>query len=265
MCEFIGENEFLLKYNKRSEYNSDLFKSAKLTWRDLMDVIKHYRGLKNQLEQDRLKFISKIQDINGVHSIRSRLKDEEHLIEKIIRKVAKNGKRIDKTNYLENITDIIGVRIIHISRFESYPIFQQLQTLFKDCFYEAVTIKLREGDDESAYAKLVEEGAVIEKQKKYRSIHYTIKNNSEALIELQTRTLFEEGWSEIDHDAVYKAVKKDAVIDLSSSILSRLAGTCDDLAALMLKPQIETRQQKQIEIEKFCSNRDLLAEFIKNH
>lgn len=263
---FIGENEFLLKYNKREDYSSDNFKNTKLAWKDLIEIVNHYNSIKEQLEEDRIAFIAKIQNFKEVHSIRSRLKNDEHLIEKIIRKIAKNGLRIDVNNYLSNVTDIIGVRIIHISRFDSELIFDHIHNIFANDFYENVAIKIRKGDDTSQYASLIAKGAELQEQSKYRSIHYTIKNNSQALIELQTRTLFEEGWSEIDHDALYKATQKDRTIELSSSILSRLAGTCDDIAALMLKPyKDDIRTCCEDDVVDSNIRDDLLLNFIKKY
>lgn len=40
----------------------------------------------------------------------------------------------------------------------------------------------------------------------YRSLHYIIKYKG-YYVEVQGRTLFEEGWSEIDHDIVYPYFK----------------------------------------------------------
>ena len=50
---------------------------------------------------------------NGIHSIRTRVKDAEHLIVKIIRKRQENYKKyrtLDKDNYEKFLTDLIGIR-----------------------------------------------------------------------------------------------------------------------------------------------------------
>ena len=54
-------------------------------------------------------------------------------------------------------------------------------------------------------------------------------------LEIQTRTLFEEGWSEINHKLVYKNqdVADYFVLLQASKILSTLVGNCDTLGMLM--------------------------------
>lgn len=48
-----------------------------------------------------------------VHSIKSRLKDPEHLRDKLERKATK-GIMVTKENLFEQITDLIGVRVLHL-------------------------------------------------------------------------------------------------------------------------------------------------------
>ena len=55
-----------------------------------------------------------------VHTIFGRAKNPEHLIEKIIRKVGTEDSakysQIDKNNYLNIITDLIGIRILVLAK-----------------------------------------------------------------------------------------------------------------------------------------------------
>lgn len=53
----------------------------------------------------------------------------------------------------------------------------------------------------------------------YRSLHYIIKYHGYYL-EIQGRTLFEEGWSEIDHDIVYPYYKDDEMLTEFSGLLT---------------------------------------------
>lgn len=50
-----------------------------------------------------------------IHSVRSRVKDAEHLIVKVIRKKQENQlkyRKLDKDNYERFITDLIGIRCL---------------------------------------------------------------------------------------------------------------------------------------------------------
>lgn len=245
-----NKNKFLLQYHARENFESSNFTSSGLKWADLIEIVDDYIKHNDELEELEEEYLKLIQDFKETHSIRSRVKDPEHLVEKIIRKVARDGVRIDKTNYFDNITDIIGLKILHISRFASLPLFNQIYSKFQDQLIEEVKIKIRNGDDESLYKPLESYGAKIEKQKRYRSIHYTLKSKKGICIEIQTRTLFEEGWSELDHDVIYKSANDDKILELYSTILSRLVGVCDDIAELMLNNCTDIRNSNKDSIEK---------------
>ena len=50
-------------------------------------------------------------------------------------------------------------------------------------------------------------------------------------VEIQGRTLFEEGWSEVDHDIVYKEAEDDEMLCDYSKLLNRLSGLADEMSS----------------------------------
>ena len=48
---------------------------------------------------------------------------------------------------------------------------------------------------------------------------------------MQGRTLFEEGWSEIDHDIVYPYFQDDEMLKDFSTLLNRLSGMADEMSS----------------------------------
>ena len=50
-------------------------------------------------------------------------------------------------------------------------------------------------------------------------------------MEIQGRTLFEEGWSEIDHDIVYPYFQNDEMLKDFSTLLNRLSGMADEMSS----------------------------------
>ena len=64
----------------------------------------------------------------------------------------------------------------------------------------------------------------------YRSLHYIVKYRGQ-YIEIQGRTLFEEGWGEIDHDIVYKNAEDDEMLRDYSKLLNRLSGLADEMSS----------------------------------
>ena len=76
----------------------------------------------------------------------------------------------------------------------------------------------------------------------YRSLHYIIKYHGYYL-EIQGRTLFEEGWSEIDHDIVYPYYKDDEMLTEFSGLLNRLSGMADEMSSYFRKMK-ELREEE---------------------
>ena len=50
-------------------------------------------------------------------------------------------------------------------------------------------------------------------------------------IEIQIKTLFEEGWGEIDHSILYPQRKGNAMLTEFSELLNRLAGMGDEMGS----------------------------------
>ena len=86
-------------------------------------VIKYYKDSQTQFILEQFKGQVKtffelnpklhIQPIPAIHSIKCRLKDPEHLRDKIERKAAK-GTVVTEDNLFQEVTDLIGVRILHL-------------------------------------------------------------------------------------------------------------------------------------------------------
>ena len=108
-----------------------------------------------------------------------------------------------------------------------------------ECAYAA---RHRNCESETAYKRQEKRIYEIEiiKGGIYRSLHYTIKYKG-YYVEIQGRTLFEEGWSEIDHDIVYKEAEDDEMLQDYSKLLNRLSGLADEMSSYFrrLKQQRE--------------------------
>ena len=168
-----------------------------------------------------------------IHSIKSRFKDPEHLKGKLERKL-KDGIIVDKNNLFKEITDFIGVRVLH---------------LYQDQFKEissAINEKLENGDwvlveppkaytwDPESIEFYKQLGINTElKDTYYTSIHYLVRpNNPNAVVccEIQVRTLFEEIWGEIDHTINYPDPTDSIACKEQLRVLSKLVSTGTRLA-----------------------------------
>ena len=56
-------------------------------------------------------------------------------------------------------------------------------------------------------------------------------------LEVQVRTLFEEGWGEIDHHILYPYKKQNPMLTEFSELLNRLAGMGDEMASFYRRLQ----------------------------
>ena len=85
----------------------------------------------------------------------------------------------------------------------------------------------------------------------YRSVHYLIKVESEktpTIVELQVRTLFEEGWSEIDHLVRYPHGVNHPVLSHQLGLLNRLAGSADEMGSFVtvLQEHLKDTAEKEV-------------------
>ncbi len=211
------QEKFLRQYSV-----SELFPSSGMTWDALMEIgddyetkcygegrsQQEYKGEYFDLIQDH---IAKISSFQGVHSYRFRIKKTGSLLAKIIRKAAERSETYSVNNYFQKITDLLGLRILYVFKEDYWNVHEQLMNEYGNQLAQDVTIKLKTGDDKEMYDQLLHKytNVKIEENTTYRSIHYTIysqKNNIDTFprMEIQTRTIFEEGWSEINHKLVYK-------------------------------------------------------------
>lgn len=217
----------------------DMFKECGYTWDELIEIGEDYNSKRDDAFFDLIQnFIVEISKFTDVHSYRYRIKETDSLIAKIIRKGKSREEKITIDNYCSEITDLLGIRILYIFKEDYWSVNKQLMDKFKPQLAENIHLKLRDGDDQKTYQSLLSAyDVVVEKNEAYRSIHYTIYSDPNNIInnpkiEIQTRTIFEEGWSEINHKLVYKN-NSFPEIEKISNILSDLVGSCDTVSGLM--------------------------------
>ncbi len=252
--ELLPRREFLEKYHIKKED----FAKAKLEWGDLKEIFKHYSTLKDKLEHSAAAivaiFFTKDAKDQGVHSVRYRVKDPNSLVEKIIRKkIEQPGRKINLENYQQEINDLIGIRILHTFKNDWYSINGFIRERFKLKKSEKPIVYYREGDDNHFLDLCKKNGCKKLKHKKnYRSVHYTILTQLTKELhfaEIQVRTIFEEGWSEIDHKIRYSFKGHAATpFDSELSSLNGIAGEADNIASTIRKRE-EEEQGKILKIK----------------
>lgn len=201
----------------------------------LIEIAKDYEIHKNDLLDEASYIANKLQRCDGVHTVRSRIKDTSHLIEKIIRKwecdeISPKYDAISKDNYKNIISDLIGVRAIYLFKNDWEMVHKHILSRWQVA--EPVVIYHRSGDDLLKYEQY-EDCQTQVHNKGYRSIHYIIPatkiDGQQVNCEVQTRTIFEEGWSEIDHKVRYPSFSDDIYLQEFLNIFNRIAGSADEM------------------------------------
>lgn len=140
-----------------------------------------------------------------VHSVKSRIKSSDHLVDKIQRKI-KDGREITPANCFNEITDFAGVRVLHLCQDDFERIKEVIDAKVADNDWHLVEQPIAYTWDPEYEKFFVDLGCKCErKDSSYTSVHFVVRprQDSPLACEIQVRTLFEEIWGEIDHSINY--------------------------------------------------------------
>ena len=254
----MDKQTFLATYNLTE---CDL-QEANISWEELSLIAEEYDKLEHSLREIGKSFIDEyLYDIEtaGIHSYRYRTKRVEHLLEKVIRKRKENPEKfapLDHTNYYKFVTDLIGIRVFFLYREDWRHFHQYLTSQFENDPVLYIKDRLQDFDEDPEHYYLAEcpraykrtgDSKIYDSKEIeiitdgiYRSLHYIVKYQGQ-YIEIQGRTLFEEGWGEVDHDIVYKEAEDDEMLRDYSKLLNRLSGLADEMSSYFRR----MKQQKE--------------------
>lgn len=224
----IAQREFCAKFGVDP---SDL-KALGLEWGELQRIAEDHVRRIGEHEVTAKSLVGHLEKCREVHSLRWRVKNHEHLIDKIIRKTRDDpSRKITLQNYSTEITDLIGIRALHLFKDDWKEIHQQILKMWNLVEGHKPIAYIRKGDEELSYKEV---DCVVEEHKRaYRSVHYDIQCQPTKVVtiaEVQVRTLFEEGWSEIDHRIAYPNNTNDPLLTGYLRIFNLLAGASDQMA-----------------------------------
>ncbi len=188
-----------------------------------------------------------------VHSLKSRVKDPEHLRDKLERKAIAARREgteflIAKDNLFERVNDLVGIRILHLHTGQFPEIHKILLAvldegrypLFEDPF-------VRSWDDETKDFFRGCGIAVEDSPSMYTSVHYVVRASQKApfTCEIQVRTLMEEVWGEVDHSINYPHETKSVACTEQIKALARLTSGCTRLVDSIFSSQEEYKQNRE--------------------
>ena len=216
---------------------------------------------KNPLMELKKEFNDLLKEFPHVYSVAARVKEIYSLIQKIILRrdkyyantvIGEKYRNLSKDTYRLVITDLLGVRVT-VRNTEEFRIFDNyLKQIFplRATEYEYGKIYPHEEKPiiaeypvfkhpkyESDKVEDLKDIFYLEPQKSgYRSVHYTLSKN-EVYIELQLRTIIDDGYSEINHEYVYKNENHPyfKVLNRLSDVLRMFSSVSNDLSSLISK------------------------------
>lgn len=167
-----------------------------------------------------------------LHSIKYRLKDEDHLKEKLNRKWDQNNP-ITQENIFERITDLAGVRLLHLYQDQLPFVHKFIMDMVNsgDWVLNEEPIAYSWDPESQKFFENLQLKVKI-KESYYTSIHYVVRpaNDQRIKCEIQVRTLFEEIWGEIDHTINYPNESPVPATKEQLRVLSKLVSTGTRLA-----------------------------------
>lgn len=229
----LNKEAFLEKYH----LSEDKLSENRIEWDELNQIYEDFFSYQYSYESQAGFIADTLRTCKKIHSVKSRVKDPERLIEKIIRKTSDRRKkygenfRFSVENYKDEINDLIGVRAIHIFKEDWESIHNFICSTWKVI---EITANVREGDDTQGFDELNIE--ICSRKSGYRSVHYLIEffpTNQRVIAEIQVRTIFEEGYGEIDHQLRYSHNKIPKILASNLLLFNRIAGSADEMASLI--------------------------------
>ncbi len=258
----MESKEVFLEKNNIADKFHELEKINPNSWDIMTDIYEDYeQRLKDgSLRKAITGFIDEFGTPSAMHSMRYRIKSPESLIVKIIHKKCSDFTDLDYANiskdtYGKVIMDLLGARILIRHKYQWEEIHDLLWHLYFKGTEKYVRSRTRDYIGEATEPFLAERPKVFYRYEEntkcyelkgrdtfdfeknnpgYSSNHYII-NYYGTYIEVQVRTLFDEAWSENDHDFVYKlyAGNKKLVLNRTSNLLSKVAEVADELSMFM--------------------------------
>jgi len=250
----LNKEEFFRKTNITKD---DIIKNE-IDWSVLNEIYIDFDSYRSNYESQTGFIADTLRTHKKIHSVKSRVKESDRLIEKIIRKTPgrkeKYGSEFQFSieNYKEEINDLIGVRAIHIFKEDWEDIHNFINSTWKVI---EITANVREGDDTKRFDELNIQ--THSRKSGYRSVHYLIEffpTSQKVIAEIQVRTIFEEGYGEIDHQLRYTHNEIPEVLALNLLLFNRIAGSSDEMASLINLlnknlTEMEEKYEKIIELK----------------
>lgn len=185
-----------------------------------------------------------------IHSLKWRVKDPDHLRDKLRRRMERAkevGKAFDfeAGNLFERVTDLAGVRILHLHTTQMEVIDKHIRALLDEEEYRIIEGPFARTWDDENRAFFRQLGIKTEESSElYTSVHYVVETGIKAKLtaEIQVRTLAEELWGEVTHTVNYPHPSDSLACREQIKVLARVTSSCTRLVDAIFKVQEEQKR-----------------------
>lgn len=204
------------------------------------ELVAHYQnniGLFESLVKALQGNLQTLPLLNLYHSLRVRVKDPEHLRDKLRRKFLNRKAsglpfEITKSNLFECINDLAGARLLHLHTTEFPAINAAVLEVLEEYKYRLIEGPVARVWDDELRDYFTSIGVpTVSTQRMYTSVHYVVEANrkTKATAEIQVRTLAEELWGEVDHKINYPVQSPKLACREQIKVLARVTASCTRL------------------------------------
>jgi GTP pyrophosphokinase len=177
-----------------------------------------------------------------IHFIKYRIKDPSDLRNKLLRK-KQLGQQINAANLFDKVTDLAGVRIIHLHFTQMRDIHKAILAIFAEQqlrLFEEPTANCWDIEYENMFKSF--DLKTQSRDAMYTSVHYVVQANQKTKVtcEVQVRTLMDEVWGEVSHKVNYPRQSTSHACQDQLKVLARLTSGCSRLVDSIFRSHLET-------------------------
>src|SRR5438046_419877 len=180
-----------------------------------------------------------------IHFIKCRLKEPQHLRETLSGK-AKKGDIIDKSKLFGKITDLAGIRIIHLHTSQMEAMHTAILAILEEQQLRLVE-KPSANCWDMEYETLFKSFGITPRRRgsMYTTVHYVIRANQKTKVtcEVQVRTLMDEVWGEVSHRVNYPNESPSLICQNQLKVLARLTSGCTRLVDSIFQSHFDTSKK----------------------
>jgi putative GTP pyrophosphokinase len=220
---------------------------------EIQDLVELFRKKKSHIEKwfkrvrNELQVALEHSPEQRIHSIRGRLKDEEHLKDKLKRYFAEHKEVPTPADFFAKINDLAGVRVLTLYRNDLAILdyFVNRSSLWRiveaKANFDHTRYHDREWFSDLGFQEQNTTRRLVANKRGYSSIHYVLApadmvpehwhHNQHHKCELQIRTIHEEAWGEFSHEFSYPHDLTDLLATDLIRRLSELLHVAEDMVA----------------------------------